>query len=96
MRRGPLRKANVGKSFGSRRFPDDDVEWWKVDGDGGVWAAERATADEDGDTPLDVDVIDSVEDSFSDDVRPPLALLGEVGCDDDEVVLSDFDRSCRR
>uniref|UniRef100_A0A4Y7MLG3 NADH dehydrogenase [ubiquinone] iron-sulfur protein 4, mitochondrial n=1 Tax=Daphnia magna TaxID=35525 RepID=A0A4Y7MLG3_9CRUS len=61
--------------------------------------AARAAVEEDGDmAPPDADgtVIDRVDDSLSEAVRPPTARLGEGGCDCEETALSDFDRSWRR
>lgn len=98
VRRLPSSRAKVGKSLGSLRLP---AMWWK-DGDSkgdGEWMAARAAVEEDGDiAPPDADgtVIDRVDDSLSEAVRPPTARLGEGGCDCEETALSDFDRSWRR
>ena len=97
--RVPSRRAKVGKSFGSRRLP---VVWWgDMTGDDEWTDVVRAAVDEDGEMapPLLVEVgivIDRVDDSLSEAVRPPAALLGDGGCDCDETALSDLDRSCRR
>ena len=99
VRRVPSRRAKVGKSFGSRRLP---VVWWgDMTGDDEWTDVVRAAVDEDGEMapPLLVEVgivIDRVDDSLSEAVRPPAALLGDGGCDCDETALSDLDRSCRR
>lgn len=100
VRRLPSSSAKVGKSFGSLRLP---AVWWK-EGDSignGEWIDVRAAFDGDGDMaplPPDADgtVIDRVDDSLREAVRPPPALLGEGGCDCDDTAFSDFDRSWSR
>lgn len=100
VRRVPSSRAKVGKSLGSRRLP---VVWWgDRTGDDEWTAADVGAVDEDGEMgppPLPDavgTVIDRVDDSLSEAVRPPTAFLGDGGCDCDETALSDLDRSWRR
>ena len=99
VRRVACRSAKVGKSFGSRRLPEDVVEWNTGDEDEDVAAVGenvRAEVDVEGEMAPPVGTaIDRVDVSLSEAVRPPPALLGEGGwCE--ETVLSDLDRSWRR
>lgn len=96
VRRGPFRRAKVGKSFGSRRLVV--LMCCGVDGEvDGELLLVNAALDTDGEIGPDTQgtAIDTLDDSLSEAARPvPAVFLGEFGWD--ETVLSDLDRSCRR
>lgn len=88
VRRTPSRRANVGRSFASRRLPDEAS---------GGETLSRPVEDDEGDTEADGHGgrlrADDPEPSLSEDVRPARLTLmcGEVGCD-----FRDLERSWNR